>query len=263
MNDEVALALEDQSHYLAKMAINLTRGEAEGTIIGDAPVRPELFTPGTQWARGGVLTTMVDLVAGHVPDGPHGPTVDMRLRIVAPPPTTGRIRLEARPLRIGRRLIVSETALSAGPGTTPFGWATATFINTVVADFMDDHRPVAPPMDEASFDEFLGATVRDDATLEVAPSPRIDNGIQLTVQGGAQALLAELAAAHLLGAGEPLVATDLDIRFLDRLYVGPLAARAVEVASHDGVPRAHVTLFDAGKDDRVVSVVTVSMTRSA
>ena len=31
--------------------------------------------------------------------------------------------------------------------------------------------------------------------LEVAPSPRIDNGIQLTVQGGAQALLAELAAA--------------------------------------------------------------------
>ena len=86
-------------------------------------------------------------------------------------------------------------------------------------------------------------------------------GIQLTVQGGAQALLAELAAAHALGAGEPLVATDLDIRFLDRLYVGPLAARAIEVEGHDGVPRAHVTLFDAGKDDRLVSAVTVSMTR--
>jgi acyl-coenzyme A thioesterase PaaI-like protein len=258
----VASALEDKSHYLAKMAINLTRGDGEGTIIGDAPVRPELFAPGTTWARAGVLTTMVDLVSGHVPDGPHGPTVDMRLRIVAPPPTSGRIRLVARPLRIGRRLIVSETALSAGPDATPFAWATSTFINNVVADFMEDHQPEAPPMDEVSFDDFLGATVRDESTLELVPNPRIDNGIQLTVQGGAQALLAELAAAHRLGPDEPLVATDLDIRFLDRLYVGPLAARADAVDSHDGVPRAHVTLFDAGKDDRVVSVVTVSMTRA-
>lgn len=260
MDEAVASALEDQSHYIAKLAVNLTRGD-DGTIIGDAPVRPELFAPGTRWVRTGVLTTMVDLVSGHVPDGPHGPTVDMRVRVVARPPTTGRIRLVARPLRIGRRLIVSETALSAGPHATPFAWATSTFINNVVADFMEDHRPEAPPMDEASFDEFLGATARDEATLEVVPNPRIDNGIQLTVQGGAQALLAELAAARRLGAGEPLVATDLDIRFLDRLHVGPLAARAVAIAGHDEVPRAHVTLFDGGKDDRVVSVVAVSMTR--
>jgi acyl-coenzyme A thioesterase PaaI-like protein len=260
MDEAVASALEDQSHFMAKLAINLTRGE-DGSIIGDAPVRPELFAPGTQWARAGLLTTMVDLVSGHVPDGPHGPTVDMRLRIVAPPPTTGRIRLVARPLRVGRRLIVSETALSAGPDATPFAWATSTFINNVVADFMEDHQPDAPPMDEASFDEFLGATIRDETTLEVMPNPRIDNGIQLTVQGGAQALLGELAAAHALGGGAPLVATDLDIRFLDRLYVGPLAARAVAVEGHDGIARAHVTLFDAGKDDRTVSAVSLTMTR--
>lgn len=261
MDEAVVSALEDDSHYLAKLAVNLTRCEG-GIIVGDAPVRPELFAPGTRWARAGVLTTMVDLVSGHVPDGPNGPTVDMRLRVVAHPPTSGRIRLVARPLRIGRRLIVSETALSAGGDARPFAWATSTFINNVVAAFMEDHRPVAPPMEEASFDEFLGATVRDESTLELEPSPRIDNGIQLTVQGGAQALLAEMAAAHRLAPGEPLVATDLDIRFLDRLHVGPLAARATPVVSDDGVLRANVTLFDAGKDDRVVSVVAVTMARA-
>ena len=78
-----------------------------------------------------------------------------------------------------------------------------------------------------------------------------------------EAFLAELAAAHRLAPGEPLVATDLDIRFLDRLYVGPLAACAVPVDSDDGVLRANVTLFDAGKDDRVVSVVCVTMVRPA
>ena len=261
MDEAVASALEDDSHYLSKLAINLTRG-GDGVIIGDAPVRPELFAPGTTWARGGVLTTMVDLVSGHVPDGPNGPTVDMRLRVVARPPASGRIRLVARPLRVGRRLIVSETALSAGDDAAPFAWATSTFINNIVADFFDDHRAEPPPMDEPSFDEFLGATVRDEATLELEPNPRIDNGIQMTVQGGAQALLAEMAAAHRLAPGEPLVATDLDIRFLDRLHVGPLAARATPVVSDDGVLRANVTLFDAGKDDRVVSVVAVTMARA-
>jgi acyl-coenzyme A thioesterase PaaI-like protein len=262
MNEEVASAIEDQTHYIAKLAVRLTQGPG-GTIIGDAPVRPELFAPATTWARTGVLATMVDLVAGHVPDQPRGPTVDLRLRIVTPPPTSGRIRLVARPLRVGRRLIVSETALSAGPEATPFGWATTTFVNTVVAEFFENHRPEPPPMDETSFDEFLGATVRDESSLEVLPAARIGNGLQRTVQGGAQALLAEMAAAHRLGAGEPLVASDLDIRYLDRLEVGPLVAHAVAVESHDRVPRAHVTLVDAGNDDRVVSVATVSMARPA
>ena len=60
MDEAVASALDDDSHYIAKLAVNLTRGH-HGTIIGDAPVRPELFVPGTKWARTGVLTTMVEL----------------------------------------------------------------------------------------------------------------------------------------------------------------------------------------------------------
>ena len=71
---------------------------------GSVPVRSELFAPGTQTVRTGLLATMVDLIAGHAPNGPVGPTIDLRVSVVAPPPTTGRIHLVCRPLRVAARV---------------------------------------------------------------------------------------------------------------------------------------------------------------
>jgi acyl-coenzyme A thioesterase PaaI-like protein len=245
-----------EDHYIAMLAIELSR-EA-GAVCGTVPVRPELFAPGTSRIRTALLLTMVDLVAGHAPDGPIGPTVDLRVQILSPPPSAGRVHLRCRPLRVGARLVVAETELRADGGSEPFARSVSTFLNNSLGEGTQvGPRPV-PPVPEGSLDAFLGARVADDGRLVVDPVRRLANGPIGTVQGGAQSLLAELAAARVLGGERPLVATDLDIRYLSRLTHGPLAATVEAVATADATPAARVRLTDAGADERLVSFVSVS-----
>jgi acyl-coenzyme A thioesterase PaaI-like protein len=244
-------------HFLHMLAVALgSDGEA---VTGTAPVRPELFVPGTTRIRTALLLTMVDLVAGHTPDVPLAPTVDIRVQVHAPGPTSGTLLLRCRPLRVGRRMVVSETELLAGATGVPFARALSTFLTMPLGPgAAHGPRPV-PPMPTASFDEFLGARVVDERRLELDPHPRLDNGHVGTVQGGVQSLLAELAAEHALGGGRRLVASDIDIRYLSRLAVGPLAATVEPVPSADGALNARVRLTDAGEGDRLVSYVSLTL----
>ena len=244
-------------HYIAMLAIELSLDDGE--VRGSAPVRRELFAPGTDRVRTGLLATMVDLVAGHAPIGPVGPTIDLRVMLFGAPPTSGRIHLHCRPLRTGKRLIVAETMLSASPGSAPFGRALTTFMNVSMGPPMPRGVRPTPPMQHESFDEFLGAEVRDHYTIELAPHARVANDVQATVQGGAQALLAELAAEHALGAGRRLVATDLDMRYLSRLKVGPLVASVNEFHSGTGTTLASVALVDGGNDATLVSHASLTL----
>ena len=88
------------------------------------------------------------------------------------------------------------------------------------------------------------------------PHPWVSNGAAGTIQGGAQALLAEIAAERAL-LPRKLSTVDLDIRFLNRMRSGPVAATA-EIAPGD-VDDAfvRVAITDVGDDDRLVSVVTL------
>ena len=95
-----------------------------------------------------------------------------------------------------------------------------------------------------------------------AHSERIGNGIVGTVQGGAQSLLAELAAEHALGSTKGFAVTDLDIRFLDRLRVGPLVATATVLESETAALPVTVTLTDGGDENKIVSYVTITGHRS-
>lgn len=244
-------------HYIRLLAVELDR--AEGAGYGVAPVRPELLVPGTRRLRTGPLITMVDLVGGHTPEGPYGPTVDMRLQVFGETPTSGGLRLECRPLRVGKRLIVAETLLFAQGRSTPFGRATTTFLH-IRLDGTAPRPPATelPAMAEGSFDEFLAPTVLDERTLVLDPVPRVANGFQHTVQGGAQALFAELAAQHALGGGRPMVATDVDIRFLDKLRTGPLVATVEPM----GAFGARVRLTDADATGTLVSHVVLTMARA-
>jgi acyl-coenzyme A thioesterase PaaI-like protein len=252
-------------HYIAMLAIELM---VEGTYAtGTAPIRPELLAPGTSRVRGGLLATMVDIVAGHCPNGPVGPTLDLRLQVLSPGPSAGSVHLVCRPLRVGKRLIVSETLLYAeAPGTSrvdPFARALSTFMNnTFGSDALMGPKPLLG-MCEASFDEFLGYGVSDDRSLVLKPQPRLANGPQGTVQGGVQALLAEIAAEHAFGCGVPHVASDLDIRYLNKVEVGPVVATAERVPAVDGALRARVTLCDAGHGDRIISYVALTLEAGA
>ena len=81
---------------------------------GAAPVLVQTFAPGSHTIRTGILATYVDIVGGHVPAGALGPTIDLRIQVVAPTPTQGEIRLVGRPLRIGTRQVIAETTLHDG-----------------------------------------------------------------------------------------------------------------------------------------------------
>jgi acyl-coenzyme A thioesterase PaaI-like protein len=245
-------------HYIAMLSLELT---VEGTsATGVAPVRPELLAPRTRRIRGGLLATMVDIVAGHCPNGPVGPTLDLRVQVLSPGPSSGSVHLVCRPLRVGKRLIVSETLVYAGaPRGEPFARALSTFMNNPFGDdVLMGPKPLLG-MNATSFDTFLGYRIRDTESVELDPQLRLANGPQGTVQGGVQALLAEIAAEHALGDGVAHVATDLDIRYLNKVEAGPVVATAQRVASADAALRARVTLRDAGHGDRIISYVAVTL----
>jgi acyl-coenzyme A thioesterase PaaI-like protein len=259
MTESVEAAVIADDHYLAKLAIELELDVATGVTTASAPVRPELFAPGTQRIRTGTLATMVDMAAGHVPVGPVGPTIDLRVQIFGSTPTAGRVYLTCRPLRAGARLIVSETLLRATPDGAPFGRALTTFMNIRLGPGVARGPKPLLEMDASSFDHFLGARIRDELTVELDPASRLGNPGQATVQGGVQALFAEIAAEHALGGGRRMVATDLDVRYLSRLRVGPLVASVEALSSTDHQEVASVTLSDGGADHKTVGFVGITL----
>jgi acyl-coenzyme A thioesterase PaaI-like protein len=245
-------------HYIGRLRTSVSFDGSRSW--GSAPVLAPTFAPGTRTIRTGVLATYVDIVGGHVPAGSLGPTVDLRIQVIAPTPTEGMIRLEGRPLRVGRRLVVAETRLHDGDGPDPFAISITTFMNNQLGLVLQEPRADWPPMAATSFDEFIGASVLDERTLALSPTPLLSNGIQGTVQGGVQALLAEMAAQHAFGNGRPMTARDLDIRYLDRLRTGPLIATAEGSPVGDEPLPCRVRLTDGG-DGHLVSYVTLVMQR--
>ncbi len=248
-------------HFIALLNIELT-SEHDDVVVGRAPVVPQLFAPGTSTLRTGPLTGFVDFVAGHTPKGPYGPTIDLRLQLFGPRPTTGVLVGRSRPLRVGKRLIVSEVLLHAGDDAAePFGRAVTTFQHVHVGPgFLDAPPRPRRPVHDACFDDILQVRAEGPERLVIGASGRVDNGVQGTVQGGAQAYLAELAAEHALGDGRRFVAGDLDIRFLGRMHVGPLVATVRNLGRGPGDARiATVALTDGGDGDKLVSHVALTM----
>ncbi len=250
-------------HFVLAVAVQLRMGDgtATGTVDGVVPIRREFFVPGTVRLRTAVLVTMLDIVAGHVPTQAINPTVDLRLQVVGPVPQRGAIHLHARPLRVGRRLVTAETILTGDDGIE-FARGLSTFINHPVgSDVLLVERRQAP-IPESSIDELIAARPRGPMALEVTAGPRISNGPGGTIQGGAQAWIAEMAVEHALGGGQRMAAVDLDIRYLDRVTVGPLVATVAEIGNptDDHLRYARVALTDAGNDDRLISHVAITAT---
>ncbi len=245
---------EWSAHFVG--ALGLEMWVEDGLTHGRATVRPEMWAPGTSVPRLGVLATMVDVVCGTLPDELLNPTVDMRVTLVSRPPSEGEVSLVCRPAKRGSRLYVGECVLYTGDVDRPFARATATFLNHVIGFSTFDRWRPAPPARMPTFDELLGARFLDTGVVEMDAHPRVSNGPGGTIQGGAQALLGEIAAEHALAPRGNYATVDLDIRYLNRVRT-PSAIATAELLDGDlGSVSARVPIRESGADGRLVSVVT-------
>ena len=223
--------------------------------IGRVEIIPSFLKPGTDRVRVGVLATLVDMVAGSPAHGVINPTVDLRVSILGRPPSDGIVHLVCRPIKIGRRLFVGETLLHTGDVEQPFARSMVTFINQLLpeASLLREPMPLTP-LGAASFDESLLLRESAPGVFEMDAHEAVRNGIAGTIQGGAQALMAEIAAERALADHEVV---DLEIRYLNRLRTGPAVATGeVLPGGLDGVC-VRVPITEAAPDGRIVSLTSL------
>ena len=146
--------------------------------------------------------------------------------------------------------------MHTGDVERPFARSTVTFMNQPMVHEAAFNAPPAVAIGAASFDDLLRPRHRDARTIEMDPHPWVSNGAAGTIQGGAQALLAEIAAERAL-LPRKLSTVDLDIRFLNRMRSGPVAATADIAPGDVDDAFVRVAITDVGDDDRLVSVVTL------
>jgi acyl-coenzyme A thioesterase PaaI-like protein len=229
-----------------------------GVTHGRSELMPAMWRPGTQRPRLGVLATLADIVAGMPPTGALTPTVDLNIQLMAPPPSVGTLHAVCLPTKAGRRLFVGEILIDSG--AEPFARGTVTFLNQLMPgvhhpDRFND-RTASQLSLPPSLDDLLEATFPDERTVVVECKPALNNGPGGTVQGGVQATIAELASERALASVGTFVVTDLDIRYLGRVKVGPVAAVADVVTCGEKLAFVRVALLDAGNENRLVSAVT-------
>jgi acyl-coenzyme A thioesterase PaaI-like protein len=247
--------LDLTEHFVGSLGLELW--VEDGLTQGRTELHPGMLASASGTPRLGVLATLVDMVAGTPPSGALNPTVDLRIWLLSRPPSSGVIRLEARPAKFGRRLYVAETILHTGDADRPFARSTCTFMNEAIDMGLSFGPRGTPRAPVRPLEELLDARMLGDGTLEMDAHERVSNGPGGTVQGGAQALLAELAAERALADGGAATAVDLEIRFLNRVRGDRITARA-EVDDGDlGIVGVRVPVVDTGPDPRMVSLVSL------
>ena len=227
----------------------------DGVSCGRAQVLPGMCVPGTGFVRIGVLAILADLASGQPETGPVTPTTDLSVHLVRVRPMEW-VNLAATVLKAGTSLLFVETMLTADDEREPFATSLATFMRRPV-ERLDHPQPVQVRLDQP-FGSRIGAEVLRPGVVELALRDDILNVFHGTVQGGILATLGELAAESLWVGGEPHLVTDLDIRFLNRVKVGPVRAAARPIVSGRRGEVVDVTLFDAGNDMRPVAHIATT-----
>jgi acyl-coenzyme A thioesterase PaaI-like protein len=226
--------------------------------IGRVEILPSFLTPGTDRVRVGVLATLVDMVAGSPAHGVINPTVDLRVSVLDRPPGDGIIHLVCRPIKIGQRLFVGETVLHTGDIERPFARSMVTFINRLLpeASQMREGFPLTP-LGAPNYDESLLLRESASGEFEMDAHEAVRNGIAGTIQGGAQALMVELAAERALAERGEHEVVDLEIRYVNRVRTGPVTAVGeVLPGALDGIC-VRVPIREPEPDDRIVSLASL------
>lgn len=174
-------------------------------------------------------------------------TTDMSVR-ARPIPAPESVRAVSTTLRQGRRSVTSAARLTDPAGDEV---ATAAIGFTTVARREGDPRKPEISLERASelvgSDERLALPLREEAGIEVVEPAAgvvevpVTADLQNpagTLQGAIVALVAEAAAEDLLSAhhGEPVVVTELDLRYLAQTRAGPVRTSARLLGDHPGAP---------------------------
>jgi acyl-coenzyme A thioesterase PaaI-like protein len=245
-------------HFIGYLGLEMWH-EGDSTW-GRATIRPEMWATGSRRPRTGLLFTLADLVGGSPPGGPLTPTIDLRFQLLTAAPSEGEVLMEARPLKIGRRLWTGEVLFRRPGSPELFARSEFSFMNQRFPDHAVGGLAPARRRDVGSrpvavsyLDELFQMRFLDDGTTEMEPHGAVRNGVVGTIQGGAQATMAEVAAERALAERGPYLVSDLHLRYLSGLKVGPAVARSEVLPGDELHPVVRVSIIDGGADGRLVS----------
>lgn len=222
-------------------------------LAGEMELTDELRSPGSARPSTAVLATVADVVAGALASQSTAPrialTSDLSVRDVRPAPGS-RIAVRAGILKAGRNLIATETWFHEPGSERLIALCHATFVvsprpQDVTVPLVLD-QSFGPGAMDRPFADMLGARVIEPGVAELDRVPYVMQPAG-TIQGGALALVGELAARSLLEA--PI--TDLDVRYLATIRIGPARTTAMRLSDST----ARVEIRDAGNPGRLASLV--------
>ncbi|MFL6203790.1 MAG: hotdog domain-containing protein [Acidimicrobiales bacterium] len=243
--------------------------DQRGLVIEIEPQR-ELLHHGV--LRASVITFAVDVVAGVTLDTDPEAwtfTTDLTLRM-RPVSAPTKVTATGTVLRQGRRSahfhveVVDDEGGEVAVGAIGFAH--------VPRRPGDPPKPIVSPEDVAarfSNRDRIARPLREEAEIvaidpgagvvELAVRPEVCNPAG-TIQGAMVALVAEAATEDLLGStGQPVVVTDLDLRYLGQATVGPVRSRCRLLGgSVESCPPVEVQLVDLATD----RVTTLAYTRA-
>jgi acyl-coenzyme A thioesterase PaaI-like protein len=220
---------------------------------------------GTDRPLTGVLFAYLDVVMGSPPSGILNPTVDLQLKLFAVP-KRGLVHFRARTLRLGRTFYVGEAEMRHDPGEEPFGIGVSTFMNQPIPfpdrTFPREHSSNGGPATGPVFGRHLGARRLGPGRFELDATNDTPQG---TVPGTTLGRLAELAVTDLLttsrdanpdlgpAPGRNITTEELDVRFLNKVKVGPIRTESQVVGRRGDTTTVRVEVTDAGNEDRLVT----------
>ena len=241
--------------FLSAIPFSFGVSEDNVTAAGDATITEPMRSPGSVLPRPSVLATIADCVAG-VPSGlmitPRlSVTLDIVVRLIAPAPgeTRGdKLEMRGEIVKQGRSTVAGEVFFYDAGTMKPVAYSYLTFMGSPRPQ---DHPPAftrgmrTVGTMEKPFPEHVGARILEPGVAEITRTPFVIQAAG-SVQGGAVALLGEMAAESLTG----LPVMDLDVRYLSAVRVGPGRATATEMGQ--GLVRVEVR--DRGREDRLIAL---------
>lgn len=248
-----------------------TDGSAPSLVVGRAPLDDHLRGPGGGM-RTGALLTVLDSLGGLLSGLAVLPRwiVTTNLMItVAELSHRGPLRLSGRVLRRGRNAVVAGLEVTdEGHGDRPVAAATMTSAVLDPGDLaLEFDRPVVlamppPHGDTRPPEEFFCIQPGEGPVTRLQLEDRLRNPWGI-LHGGALAVLVDVAACRAVTGsrpgGPPVAASDSVLHFLRPARTGPVEARADLVGRRDGRALVRVGVHDAGADDRLVLLASVSV----
>jgi acyl-coenzyme A thioesterase PaaI-like protein len=290
--DPVVEGLAASRHFVGEMHPATFLASKERCLLRSA-LTDEIKSPAGV-ASVGTLATLIDLATSDPALATCAPdwTATQDLAVYgAAPITEGPIVVDARLVRVGKKAVVVSADIYDGHGLEDFeelereidagaqhrlsraGTGLVTFVRIPrpVAPGVDDHDPdqwIRQAHHRASSEKTTGSfyermnfrnAEHSPEQVELDRTSYVANSIG-TISGGAQALLLEVTAERMCPG---MAATDMQLHYLSQVKVGP--ARSSGVVVRDGGDHAVVSmrLIDAGNNDQLLALATVTLQRQA